>query len=165
MHVLDVGGRHRKVRGVLHFLFEFASFLIDLIERFGVVTSPVGVVREKTLDPVLHRRETAGRVDARSDAKAEVARRGVPHAAARHIEERGDARMRAALADALEALRDENAVVFVEFHDVGHRAEGDEVDEFVEARLRLRGKGAFVAQSRAKRKKHVKDDADACERL
>ena len=165
MHVFDVGGRDREVRGVLHLFFEFAALLIDLIERFGVVTRPIGVVGEQTLDSVFHRRETPGRVDARSDAKTEVARRGVSHATARHAEERGDSRVRAPFADALESLRDEDAVVLVELHDVGHRAEGDEVDEFVEAGLRLRRKGARVAKSRAKGEEHVKDDADACERL
>ena len=51
-------------------------------------------------------------------------------------EQRGDARLHAAGADALQALRDEAAVVAVEPDDVGHRAERDQVEQRVEPRLR-----------------------------
>ena len=50
-------------------------------------------------------------------------------------EQRGDARLHAAGADALQPLRDEAAVVGVEPDDVGDGAERDQVEQRVEARL------------------------------
>ena len=54
-------------------------------------------------------------------------------------------------ADALQALRDQDAVVGVELDDVGHGAERDEVEQAVEPRLGLPA-AANVAAPRAARR-------------
>ena len=73
--------------------------------------------------------------------------------------------MRVAAANAVQALRDENAVVLVELHDVGDGAEGDEVRQSVKPRLRRRGEDSAPPQFGSKRKKHVVHHAAARERL
>ena len=76
-------------------------------------------------------------------------------------EQRRDARLHPAGADALQALGDQAAVVGVEADDVGHRAQRDQVEQGVEPRLLGGAERAARAQLGAQREQHVEDDADA----
>ena len=77
-------------------------------------------------------------------------------------EQRAHARMRAAAADAREALLDEDAVGLVEPHDVGDGAERDEVEQRAEIRLARAPRRRRRARSRARsRQQHVEHHADA----
>ena len=96
-----------------------------------------GVVGEQAFDAERHVRQPPGGVDARADREAEVEAAGARRVAPGRREQRRDARLHAAGADALQALRDEAAVVGVEPHHVGHGAERDQVEQRVEPGLRL----------------------------
>ncbi len=69
-------------------------------------------------------------------AKPKSAALACARVAAGDREQRGDARLHAAGADALQALGDQAAVVAVEADDVGDGAERDEIEQRVEPRLR-----------------------------
>ena len=56
--------------------------------------------------------------------------------ALRDLEQRADAGHAAAGADALQALRDQHAVVGIERHDVGDRAQGHQVEQLAPPRAR-----------------------------
>jgi hypothetical protein len=64
-------------------------------------------------------------------------------------------------AHALDALGDQDAVVGVEFDDVGHGAERHQVEQVVQLRLGLRIEHAAPAQFRAQRQQHIKHHAHA----
>ena len=84
------------------------------------------------------------------EREAEVERAGAARLAAGDAEQRGDAGLHAAGADALETLRDEQAVVRVEPHHVGDGAERDEVEQAIEARLRGPRRTRRAARSSAR---------------
>ena len=86
-----------------------------------------------------------------------------PHVARGDPEQRRDAGPRAARAHAREPLLDQDAVDLVEAHDVGHRAERDEIEQPAEIGLRARPERALVAQARAQRGEHVEHHPDAGE--
>jgi hypothetical protein len=69
--------------------------------------------------------------------------------------------MHAACAHALQALRDEDAVVGIELDDVGHRAQRDQVEKAVELGLRLCIEYAAPAQFGAQGQQHVEHHAHA----
>ena len=75
-------------------------------------------------------------------------------------EKRGqDPQLGAAASHALEALRHEAAVVGVELDDVGHGAEGHEVEQAIEPGLL--GEGATRPQLAPQRQQHIEDHAHA----
>ena len=74
----------------------------------------------------------------RLDREAEVGRARLARLAAGDREQRRDARLHAAGADPLQAVRDEAAIVAVEADDVGDGAERDQVEQRIEPRLRPR---------------------------
>ncbi|MNG32562.1 hypothetical protein D3C84_1186080 [compost metagenome] len=67
----------------------------------------------------------------------------------RHFEDRLDPRPRTSGADSLEALVDENPVVGVQRHHVGDAAEGHQVQQLADVRLRPALVPAEAAQTRA----------------
>ncbi len=103
-------------------------------------------VGQQAADAERHVGEASGGVEARSGDEAQVEGRGPPRIAPGDREQRGDARLRAAGAQAREALLDEDAVGLVEAHDVGHRAERHQVEEPREVGL---GRGRRTRRARA----------------
>ena len=95
---------------------------------------------QQAVDAERHVLEPAGCVEARADLEAEVlrddGRSSARPAASSSAASPGGA---ATGADAPQALRDEDAVVEVERHDVGHGAERDEVEQV--GGIRRRGAG------------------------
>ena len=79
--------------------------------------------------PMRHVGKASRRVEARAGDEAQVVARRPPRIAAGDGEERVDAGLRAAGADARQALRDERPVDPVEAHDVGDGAERDEIEQ------------------------------------
>ncbi len=73
--------------------------------------------------------------------------------------------MQAPLAHAPQPFGDEDAIVRIEAHDVGHRAERDEVEQGVEPRLRRLRKHAAPPQFCPQGGEDIEHDADAGEVL
>ena len=71
--------------------------------------------------------------------------------------------MRTAAANAANALRNQNTVVFVELDDVSHCSKGYKVHQRIQTRLSLSVKDAVFAKERTQGEQHIVDDADACE--
>ena len=144
------------IRGVaLHGVFEVAPFPVEVIKLQRRLLRGVRVVCQKAADADPHAGQAPRGIDAGGDRKRKIARRGFFPIAAGGGKKGGDTGVCEPSADAGEALRDENPVVFVEFDDVGHRPQGDEVNQGIEPRLRLCRKNASVPQFRPKRQKDV----------
>ena len=117
---------HQHLGLLAHAGLDVAPLAVDAIEFGRELGGARRVVGEQALDAESHVGEPARGVQARPEREAEVERARALVPARGHVEQRRDARLHAAGADALEALRDEAAVVRVEPDDVGHRAERDE---------------------------------------
>ena len=110
--------------------------------------------------------EPSRRVQARSEREAHVEAGRDARIAPGRAKQRGDAGLHAARANPPQALRDQDAVVRIELHHVGDRAERDQVEQAVEARLGMRvGEGVAAAQFRPQREQHVEHHADARDAL
>ncbi len=94
--------------------------------------------------PTRHVGQAPGGVEARAGDEAQVVRRRPARVASGHGEQRGDPRLRAPGADAGEPLRDQRAVDAIEAHDVGDRAQRDQVQQRGEIRLRPVGERAAL---------------------
>ena len=81
------------------------------------------------------------------------------------VEQRGDARLHAAGADALQALRDQAAVVGVELDDVGHGAERHESSSASSRGCVAASKRPRARSSARMRQQHVEHHAHAGDRL
>ena len=123
------------------------------------------VSAQQAADADRHVGEPSRGVEARAGHEAEVVTRRPARIAARGGEQRPQPGLRAAGADAREPLRDQRPVDPVEAHDVGHRAERDQVEQRAEVRLRAAGESAARAQLRPCGQQHVEHDADAGEML
>ena len=121
-----------------------------------------GVVGEQALDAERHVGEPAGGVEARARARSRgrrrSPRRGVAAGRPRTAPRRPACARRRGCA---QSLRDEEAVVGVEPHHVGHGAERDQVEQRGEVRLVARVERAARAQLGAQREQHVEHHADA----
>jgi hypothetical protein len=74
-------------------------------------------------------------------------------------------RLHAAGAHALQALRDQPAVVGVQLHHVGHRAQRHQVQQAVQPRLPPGGEAAALAQLGTRGQQHVEHHADPASAL
>ncbi len=119
---------------VLHARLDRAPLSVELIEPRGERCADGCVVGEQALDADASCRRCGRR---RSGAARRAKARSVAVRSARRApgerQQRADAGHAAAGADALQALRHEHAVVGIQRHDVGDRAERDEVEELRDA--------------------------------
>ena len=140
-----------------HAGLERAPLAVDRVEHRRELVRARGVVGEQAFDAERHVGEPPGGVQARPDREAEVGRARLARIAPGDREQRRDARLHAAGADPLQALRDQAAVVAVEADDVGDGAERDQVEQRVEPRLLGDAELAALAQLGAQREQHVED--------
>ncbi len=135
--------------------------------RFSRSSSPAsvsaspGIIRQQAADADRHVVDPPGRIEARRDLVAELARRQLVQAATRDARERHEAGRCRARAHAAQAFLDEDAVVAVERHHVGDRAERHEVEEIRDRRQAL---VAALLQLAGQRRHEVERDADARQR-
>jgi len=123
------------------------------------------IVGQQAIDAERHVLEAARRVESRSGLEAEILADDVVQAAPGGLEQRPQAGNAAARADAPQSLRDEDAVVEVQRHDIGHGTECHEVEQVGRIDLRSGGKQAVIPQPPGQRGHHVESDADAGQRL
>jgi hypothetical protein len=113
----------------LHAGLDLLALAVERVELLRDVERARFVVGDQRFDAERHVREASGGVEARADHEAEVHAAGLGRIAAGGAEEGANARRQLALAHALQALIDEDAVVAVELDHVGDGAERDEVEQ------------------------------------
>ena len=115
--------------------------------------------------PETHVVESAGGVEARPRLEGEVLLGGGLEPATGRLEQGAQAGCAAAGADATDALSNEDAVVAVERHHIGDRAERDQVEQVGRVDARRIGHEPALDHRPRERRHHVERDADAGQRL
>ena len=123
-------------RFLLHRGFDVAAFAIEPVELGGERRGGRLGIGEEAANAERHVGQAPRGVEPGTGDEAQVVARRPARIAARDREQRLDAGLSAAGADAREPLRDERPVDPVEAHDVGHGAQRDEVEQPAEIRLR-----------------------------
>ena len=157
-------GFHRLA---LHRLFYAAPFAVHRVQRARVFMRAGRVFGQQAFNAGGNVIQPAGRVDARRDQKTERARIGLRAVAPGDFQQRANAGAAAPGANARNPLRDQDAVVGVQRHQVGDRADRDQVQVFGEVRRIAPGarKPIFGAQARAQRQQQIEHHAGAGKRL
>src|SRR5207248_7091230 len=119
---------------------------VELVELPRDLEGAPAVPGGQALDPKAHVGQTPGRVQARPEQKPEVEPARTRRVLAGNGEKRAHAFLHTARADAPQALSNEDAVVEIERHDVGDRAERHQVEHIAEIRLILAGERSALAQ-------------------
>jgi len=119
----------------LHVALDLAPLAVQCVELLRQCQPTLEAVGGEAFDADRHVGQPSGRVDARTDRKAEVCRARRPRVAPGDLEQCRDARMQPAAVDALQPLGDQHAVVVIEAHDVGDSAECNQVQQCIEPRL------------------------------
>src|SRR5712691_1481111 len=122
-----------------HVCLDRAPLLVELIELLRYVEGAPAVRSDQALDPEAHVRKAPGGVEPRREQESQVEGAGARRIAAGDGEERAHAFLHPARADAPQPLSDQHAVVEIERHDVGDRAEREEVEQIAEVRLQPAG--------------------------
>ncbi len=104
------------------------ALLIEAVHLGRKLARQIEIIAEQTGDPEGHVVETAHRIEAWPQCKTEVGGGEATTIAARHIHQRLNAGATAPGPDPLQALMDQNAVVAIERHHVGDRAEGHQIE-------------------------------------
>ena len=162
----DVGIVEHRQRIELHVAFDFAPVAIQLIELARKLDRALEAVGDQTFDADRHVGQPPRCVDARTDCETKIARTRRARIFAGHLKQRGDAGAQPALANPLQPLPDQDAIVAIELDDVRDGAERDEIEQMIEARLRrsvegLRVRAARLA-ARAARRTSRRRPPDAC---
>src|SRR6266849_1164395 len=130
----DAGGvahrelRHQEIGLRLHAGFDRAPLAVEVVELPRDIEGAPAIVRYQALDPQAHIGQTSGRVEPRPEQKSEIESARARRIAAGSGKEGAHAFLHAARADAPQALRDQDAIVEIEWHDVCDRAERDKVE-------------------------------------
>ena len=132
LHKHRLGDEHGLVA---HAALDLAAFAVDGVQRVGQLAGAGGVVGQQAFDAQRHVGQPASGVDAGAECKTEIEGGGHRGLAAGGDEQGLHAHGQGAGADAFEALGHQAAVVGVEFHHVGHGAQGDEGQQAVELGL------------------------------
>ena len=115
-------------RLLLHPLLDLLALLIEAVHLGGELARQIEIIAEQTGDPEGHVIEPAHRVEARPQRKAEIGSAQATPVAARHIHQRLDAGATTAGPDPLQPLMNQDAVVAIQRHHVGHGAEGHQIE-------------------------------------
>ena len=130
-------------------------------QPFGKLRRADEIVSQQAFDAEPHVVEAAGRVDARGECERKIGCDQPRHVAAGHAAKRGDACARAAGADAAQASGDEHAIVRIERHEIGDRAERDEIEQRRKIGLGRSRVTPARAQARAQREQQAEHHANA----
>jgi hypothetical protein len=149
----------------LHARFDLAALAVECVELLRDVHRASRVVGDQAFDAQRHVGQAAGGVEARADHEAEVEGAAPAPGRVRRREQGAQAGRQRPWRDALQALADEDAVVAVEFDDVGDGAERDQVEQRGELGFAAAAEPAALAQFGAQREHDVEHDADAGEAL
>ena len=151
----------------LHALLDGLAVLVELVELHRHVAGQGLVLAEQAFDAQGHVVQAPGGVQPRAENETQVGGSDAPGITPGHFQQRAQARAGAAGADARQALVHQDAVVGVQRHHVGDAAQGHQVEQLGQVRLRRAATGEPVqlAQARAQGEHHVEDHADPGHRL
>lgn len=121
-------------------------------------------VGQQAADADSHVFQTPGRVQARAGRKAEIGRLDMGQIAPGHLQQGAHAVAAASGAHTRQALVDQTPVVLVQRHQVGNRAQRDQVQPLVQARFRTPLEPAQLAQTAAQGQGGVEHHANASQR-
>ena len=86
-------------------------------------------IAEQTANPQRHVVQPSRRIQSWTEGKTKIEGGGFGEIASGDLQQRADARLHFALPYAAQALRDQNAVVVIEFDHIGDRAERNEIEQ------------------------------------
>ena len=155
--------RDTRVGLLDHRGLQLAAFLVDRGKASRTLLRSRVVVREQTLDPDRHVLQPASRVDARAEGISEIGRDRRARVAPRRFQQRAHAGAGLARADAPKPRLDEHAIVAIQPHEIGDRADRDEIEQRAEIGSRVTRSGRM--QLRTQREQQIEHDADAGQRL
>ena len=161
---VDLGCQHRVEQHLglpPHVGLDLAPLAVDGVELLRQFGGAQRVVGGQAFDAQRHVREAAGGVDARPQCKAEVEARGACRHPPGRREQCRHASLHAPGAHPLQALRHQAAVVAVQPHHVGYRAQRHQVEQGVQLGLVGGVEQAAAALLGAQRQQHVEHHADA----
>jgi hypothetical protein len=169
--------RHHRLALLDHRRLQLLPLRVDCRQPCRQFAGARLVVGEQALDAQAHVLEPTGGVHARTQRIAQIGGDGTRTVAAGGAIQRGNARAALPGADPPQTRGDEDAVVRIQRHQVGDRAQRDEVEQRrqIGSGLRsvplavtgrcARGESAALAQMRTQRQQQVEHDADAGQRL
>ena len=114
-------------RGFAHIGLDGTALAVECIELMGNRLCACGVIGNQTFNTQRHIGEPPGGIQAWAHHKTQVIGTGTRGVTPAHAQQRCNARMRTACAYALQALIDENAIVFIEAHHIGDGAQRHQV--------------------------------------
>ena len=149
----------------LHLRFELASIGVELREAPGEFTRRGRIVGQQAVDAQSHVLEASGGVEPRAGLKREVLADHSGERAAGRFEQCPQPGRTATRTDATQPLRHQDAIVEVERHHVGDRAERNEIEQVGRIRGLAVAQPARLPHASRQRRHHVERDAHARQRL
>ena len=147
-------------KGLLaHIALQVLALAVDAVQRLGQFQRLAKVVGQQAFDADGHVRQAPRRIDARPQGKAKILRAGLLPSFARRLVQRPHPGGHVAFANAQQPLIDQAAVVRVQPHHVGHRAQGHQGQQGIELGLGRGGVGPAFAQQRPQLQQHIKHHA------
>ena len=124
---------------ILHVRFDFPALAIKRVELQGNLRGADFVIGDEAFDSQRHIVEPARRIQSRPEHETQFISRYSPKIPPRNLQQSVDARTATSLADALQALVHQNAIVVIEFHDIGNGAQCDQIKQTGKIGFFLRG--------------------------
>ncbi len=149
----------------LHALFDGLAVLVQAIQLLSHVQRQGIILAEQALDTQAHVVQAPGGVQPRAQNETQVGGGDAPVVALGYLQNCLEARPGAPGTNALQALMHQDAIVRVQRHHVSYAAQGNQVQQFANVRLRPGVVAAQAAQARAQGHEHVENHPDACQRL
>ena len=164
-HRLDRQVPQLGQRLALHALFDGLAVLVQAVQLLGHVQRQGRILAEQALDTQAHVVQAPSGVQPRAQNETQVGGGDASVVALGHLQNRLEARPGAPGTNTLQPLMHEDTVVGVQRHHVGHAAQGHQVQQFADVRLREGVVAAQAAQARAQGHEDVEHHPDACQRL
>ena len=112
-----------------HLLFNRFSLVVHFVQCLRELLGFVRRIAQQTANAERHVVQASSRVQSWAEGKTKIEGGGFGEIASGDLQQRADARRHFALPYAAQALRDQNAVVVIEFDHVGDGAERDEIEQ------------------------------------
>ena len=147
----------------LHFRLDITPLAIQFVQPLRQQQGRVRVVGEQAFDAQRHVLQPPGGIQPWAEGEAQIRRHQLLRAALGDADQRTDAGTALAPADARQALGDEDAVVVLQRHHVGHRAQRHQIQQAGQVGLidAAFGEPARLAQPRAQGQHDVEDHPHA----
>lgn len=156
--------RHRRQQLLglaLHLLLDGTPLPVEGIQLARQAPGLLGVVCQQAGNADAHVVEPAGGVETGPDHETQIGGTHLPVVPTGHVQQRQDARTGQPLANAPQPLLHEDPVVVIQWHHIGDGAQGHQVQQAAEIRLRGR-QPPGLPQVTAQRGQDIEHHAHAC---